>query len=732
MKRTWLIISVILALVIVPVSCIYDRVNDWESESIQDPDDNISDENTDYLIKRTFQYTFITSKIENVSSYAYPDLTTAPPVFRFDSAEYVGLWLTGEKNTAIYQNRKIALNDDEAAKGDTISTVTDTLTTRLKKAVSFSYYPYQSSGVSSTTVSYSLNPVQNQSADSASEKSVSGAVCKNLFMVSNLSDTFSLDKGTGQMYLKNIFSMLRFQVKKDASFTEFSSQKIKRIQVYVVKKNDIAKPLDKYILAGNYTVDVSKGHSATPVFDAGAGKSSNTITASITGGSEIGSSSGPYIWLTVNTLKIASDECLLSVVETEAWKIYTKHNVTELKPDNVYTFNITAKKTSAGDSYTVPADDVVVNSFSQAANCYIISKPGLSRIPMRTISNTPALAGTKADWLWASKIGGGNAFSITELIDTTKFAIVDAGGNKYVQFKVGTQFGEYTEGNVIIALKNNSGDIVWSWHIWITDQPDDIVFPSGKYFLDRNLGALSAKLTDADIDRYGFLYQWGRKDPFIGGDGKKNETASASDLLSLAKANTILNKVSWGALAGNSSYGKIDFSVKNPTQFIYSSQYNESSGYADWIADKTDGDTARWYLPHPYKTDYDPCPPNYRVPDRQDFEELHAAYAKPTPTFNNISYKTWEYVISTGISAYFPVTGYRYGRNVTGVNVGGQLISSGTDTKAGSMAYWTRTPARKSGTNGGSYRLYSSDITLYSADEFTDNADALAVRCIKY
>lgn len=90
-------------------------------------------------------------------------------------------------------------------------------------------------------------------------------------------------------------------------------------------------------------------------------------------------------------------------------------------------------------------------------------------------------------------------------------------------------------GNAVIAAYDNAdpttpgAHILWSWHIWVTDYDPNlpanqcVYSTSGATMMDRNLGALSNIGSDDsdNVDDYGLLYQWGRKDPFIGA-GKRN------------------------------------------------------------------------------------------------------------------------------------------------------------------------------------------------------------------
>ena len=80
-------------------------------------------------------------------------------------------------------------------------------------------------------------------------------------------------------------------------------------------------------------------------------------------------------------------------------------------------------------------------------------------------------------------------------------------------------FSTGVEGNAVVAVKDDSGKILWSWHIWVTDQPQEQVYVNnyGTFtMLDRNNGATRADAGEGEEWReaIGVKYQWGRKDPF--------------------------------------------------------------------------------------------------------------------------------------------------------------------------------------------------------------------------
>ncbi|MGZ5274206.1 MAG: hypothetical protein ACXWCA_07825, partial [Kaistella sp.] len=82
------------------------------------------------------------------------------------------------------------------------------------------------------------------------------------------------------------------------------------------------------------------------------------------------------------------------------------------------------------------------------------------------------------------------------------------------------------KGNAVVAFKVD-GTIYWSWHIWVTDNPQNGVAYSQGFeadidgnpikveYMDRNLGATSNSFLGNEWQKSGgLMYEWGRKDPF--------------------------------------------------------------------------------------------------------------------------------------------------------------------------------------------------------------------------
>jgi uncharacterized protein (TIGR02145 family) len=145
----------------------------------------------------------------------------------------------------------------------------------------------------------------------------------------------------------------------------------------------------------------------------------------------------------------------------------------------------------------------------------------------------------------------------------------------------------------VIAAKDSDGTILWSWHIWMTDQPQEqVYYNDAGTMMDRNLGATSAE--PGQVGALGLLYQWGRKDPFLGASSIDQNIVAVS-----------VNQVEWDKVQNTNETGCIEYAIEHPTHFIH-----ENSTNYDWLYGTSD--KTRWSST---KTIYDPCPIGWRVPD---------------------------------------------------------------------------------------------------------------------
>ena len=236
------------------------------------------------------------------------------------------------------------------------------------------------------------------------------------------------------------------------------------------------------------------------------------------------------------------------------------------------------------------SDPAIDLSSSESANCYIVSNVG--RYKFKTVKgNSVESVGdvASASVLWES-FGTDIAPNVGDLIGKVSYK------NGYITFRTADTF---KEGNAVIAAKDANGTILWSWHIWLTDQPQgQEYFNNAGTMMDRNLGATSAA-TPGDVGALGLLYQWGRKDPFLGST-------------SISASRIARSTITWPSVVeSNSSTGTIAYATANPTTFI---TYNDSNN--DWYyTGDSSTDNTRWTTSERNKSIYDPCPAGWRVPD---------------------------------------------------------------------------------------------------------------------
>lgn len=319
-----------------------------------------------------------------------------------------------------------------------------------------------------------------------------------------------------------------------------------------------------------------------------------------------------------------------------------------------------------GDDDTTAYTDL---SAEGSANCYIVSEAGDYKFKS-VLGNSDATAGNikSVEVLWES-FGTDVAPNVGDLVASVSYK------DGYIRFSTPA---EYAEGNAVIAAKNSSGVILWSWHIWLTDRPEDQVYANDAgTMMDRNLGATSA--TPGDVGALGLLYQWGRKDPFLG----------SSDIYNSVEA---LSTMTWPSPASN---GTLSLTEMNPTTFYKS--YCASTGSWDSV-----------------KTIFDPCPQGYRVPGGGE----NGIWAKAG--FATASYETGNGGLlfqNNAQQVWYPASGHRDGND-------GSFRSVGT-----SVYYWSCSPDLSGGYNAYSLNFYSNGY-VYPAN-CIGRLNGFSVRCLQ-
>ena len=264
----------------------------------------------------------------------------------------------------------------------------------------------------------------------------------------------------------------------------------------------------------------------------------------------------------------------------------------------------------------------LVNGSYQTANSYIVSEYGFYKFkPCKGNSQAPlTISGDNlnAEVVWES-FGTNEQPVIGDLISCARYM------DDYIVFRTNYNF---KEGNALIAVTDETDNVLWSWHIWLTDQPEQHNYKNG-ILMDRNLGATST--SPGDICSFGLLYQWGRKDPFL----------NVSKINGAARAKSTY---SWSLGATTQS---VEYSIKNPTTMIYGAQYMH--GYWHKPLQKDLWGTC--------KTLYDPCPSGWKVPDG-DENSVWEGISTDSDIYIDKTNLGVSVMINASTMAWYPFSGY--------------------------------------------------------------------------
>ena len=289
-------------------------------------------------------------------------------------------------------------------------------------------------------------------------------------------------------------------------------------------------------------------------------------------------------------------------------------------------------------SYDLDVASATDLSSSGSANCYIISESGLYKFkPVKGNSNEPVGDVASASILWET-FGTDTSPELLDLISGLCYK------DGYITFQTADTF---KEGNAVIAAKDADGNILWSWHIWLADEPEgQVYYNNAGTMMDRNLGATNA--TPGDVGALGLLYQWGRKDPFLGSSSIGNDGFEA------------MSTISWPSTVESDLYnGTIEYAVSHPTTFITCNGNN----YDWYYTGDSSTDNTRWTESDRSKSIYDPCPAGWRVPDGGPngvwAKALGSSYDF-SDTYNNTNEgMNFSGKFGSASTIWYPASGYR-------------------------------------------------------------------------
>ena len=202
-----------------------------------------------------------------------------------------------------------------------------------------------------------------------------------------------------------------------------------------------------------------------------------------------------------------------------------------------------------------------------------------------------------------------------------------------------------TGGSGVIAAYDSSDNILWSWHVWVTDYHPDatgnvdvqepltkrkLKFTYGNHsdqrpMMDRDLGAMAgyAKAPTLDVEKFkahGFQYQWGRKDPYPSSYSNKpiktvNLPAKITEpivgIMSLYGSDGVKFLPFDPSYNGRAGY---QMAYRNPLTAY------KPSGSQYWFTDDvTSSISDAWAA---VKTVHDPCPAGWRVAKAEEYYSL--------------------------------------------------------------------------------------------------------------
>ena len=373
-----------------------------------------------------------------------------------------------------------------------------------------------------------------------------------------------------------------------------------------------------------------------------------------------------------------------------------------LRPDNIdmsynrYCADACPVRCLKDEDEIGPGDVEMVEDLSTngSANCYIVSKAGTFKFtPTKGNSSESVGSVASAEVLWET-FGTDVAPAVGDLVKSASYK------NGEITFQTADT---YKEGNAVIAAKDASGNILWSWHIWLTDEPQgQVYYNNAGTMMDRNLGATSA--TPGDVGALGLLYQWGRKDPFLGSSNISSPT--------LAKST-----ITWPFCAySDSSKGTIEYATAHPTTFI-TNTHNRSNH--DWYYTGSSlTDNTRWTEPSSEKSIYDPCPSGWRVPDNDVWSNALGSssisyYGEYDGTNEGMNFSG---MFGDDSTIWYPASGYLLDGSGNLENVG--IYTFGL--------YWSASPSGSQASN-----LYFYDYGEIQPGHSNYRAYGYSVRCLK-
>lgn len=309
-------------------------------------------------------------------------------------------------------------------------------------------------------------------------------------------------------------------------------------------------------------------------------------------------------------------------------------------------------------------------SVENTANCYLINAPGSYKLPLvygnavkngleNTVSYKSSVSGDKVLGTFINHLG--NAITDPYIYNNVDCVPSDAvlvwqdaenlisdvrlsDDGHWIEFNADAS--TITQGNAVVAVRDASDKIMWSWHLWVTDYvlgtELKTVQYNGEYsFMPVDLGYCDSpsKLYEGRVANVRFtqvgtgetvtvsfvqegvnlveglgtvpFYQWGRKDPMLPSDGLNNANKTWYDASGVASAE--MAYANWETGEANIVNG-----ILNPFTFS-ANRYMDYTYYNLWA---TNNDSDSEELQDSDKTVYDPSPVGFKVPVMNPFRSF--------------------------------------------------------------------------------------------------------------
>ena len=369
-------------------------------------------------------------------------------------------------------------------------------------------------------------------------------------------------------------------------------------------------------------------------------------------------------------------------------------------------------KGTAANPYNLanPGGSGAKSHIEETANCYLISAPGYYCIPLvygnaikngttNTKSyqtsnsgayilqhfkdhtgvdiNSPYInmqnasdPATQASIVWTDQSG---------IIEASSLGIEDAGTNAFVHFRVPQD--KIKNGNAVIAVKNASGTVMWSWHLWFDHSDVLNTVPCTNYqgqvykFTKQTLGFAYRKWETSTYDKPRVARVKVEQTVANGGTkqfayiditqepGSVKEISSTLYQFGRKDALPGIDAVSDGSFTPNGGNNmSVTNGIQHPETFYTdgSSWYNGYNQYNLWSMENT---TTGWNDNAVVKTIYDPCPAGFKMPASNAFTGF-TTDGQNGGTMNVSGAWDWGWNFNNKITSpdaivYFPASGYR-------------------------------------------------------------------------